>query len=376
MELFSGLTTMEGVLSAKAMIFNLPIGGTLELLPLCNMNCRMCYVKQSKSELDAQGNLLSCDEWLQIAESAREAGVLYLLITGGEPLLYPEFQKLYLALSDMGFILTINTNGTLLDEEWADFFAEHPCRQINITIYGKDADTYANLCGYRNGFARVTNAVRLLQERHISIRLGFTNTPCNIDQQDDFFRMVEKYQTKHINTCYCFPPYRRNLTAADIDRLSPEEAATGKWKYILFKNQGISREIVAENALEELSQQARTQGSGYHCGAGRNGFWINWKGELLPCGMFQAPSVSLLTHEFSEAWQTVSSAYQQLPVCEACENCALCNLCDVCPAGCLTETGTTAQAPDYLCQMTRAYLALLLQELPAEKQKPYLHYLH
>ena len=37
----------------------------------------------------------------------------------------------------MGMILTINTNGTLIDETWADFFAQHPPRRINITLYGR-----------------------------------------------------------------------------------------------------------------------------------------------------------------------------------------------------------------------------------------------
>ena len=44
---------------------------------------------------------------------------------GGGPLLVPGFKELYLALKAEGMVLTLNTNGTLLDEPWADFFA-HP----------------------------------------------------------------------------------------------------------------------------------------------------------------------------------------------------------------------------------------------------------
>lgn len=54
-----------------------------------------------------------------------KAGTLFLLLTGGEPLLFPDFKTLYLELRNMGMILTINTNGTLLGESWADFFAEY-----------------------------------------------------------------------------------------------------------------------------------------------------------------------------------------------------------------------------------------------------------
>ena len=49
----------------------------------------------------------------------------------------------------MGMILTINTNGTLLGESWADFFAEYRPRRINITLYGADAASYSSCWWWR-----------------------------------------------------------------------------------------------------------------------------------------------------------------------------------------------------------------------------------
>ena len=65
----------------------------------------------------------------------------------------------------MGMILTINTNGTLLGESWADFFAEYRPRRINITLYGADAASYNRLCHYPQGFDQTVRAIRLLRER-------------------------------------------------------------------------------------------------------------------------------------------------------------------------------------------------------------------
>ena len=64
------------------------------------------------------------EEWTKVAEDMMKAGTLFVLLTGGEPLLYPHFRELYQKLRGLGMIVTINTNGTLIDEEWADFFAE------------------------------------------------------------------------------------------------------------------------------------------------------------------------------------------------------------------------------------------------------------
>lgn len=48
------------------------------------------------------------------AEQAKAKGLLFLLLTGGEPFLYPEFRTLYARLKAMGLIVSVNTNSTLL----------------------------------------------------------------------------------------------------------------------------------------------------------------------------------------------------------------------------------------------------------------------
>ena len=110
MEPMQDATTIERMLLDQAKRTRTPANGSIELLPLCNMNCDMCYVRLSREEMERQGRLRTADEWLEIGRQMQEAGVLFLLLTGGEPFLFPEFRKLYLGLRQMGMILTINTN--------------------------------------------------------------------------------------------------------------------------------------------------------------------------------------------------------------------------------------------------------------------------
>ncbi|MCD7820400.1 MAG: radical SAM protein, partial [Lachnospiraceae bacterium] len=161
MDVFEPQGAGEKALQTKADALNLPLCGSLELLPLCNMDCNMCYIRHSAAELKQP--LLRAAEWVRIMEGARDAGTLYLLLTGGEPLLYPEFKELYLALQEMGFILTINTNGTLFNEEWADFFVSHACRRFNVSLYGASNETYDRLCHNPKGFTQVMNTLRLMK---------------------------------------------------------------------------------------------------------------------------------------------------------------------------------------------------------------------
>ena len=69
-------------------------------------------------------------------------------------------------------ILTINTNGTLIDEEMAAFFGKHKPRRINITLYGTNEKTYADLCHYPGGFEKTLRGIRLLREQGVDVKIG------------------------------------------------------------------------------------------------------------------------------------------------------------------------------------------------------------
>ena len=173
------MDSMEKRLIQKAYIKQAPINGSLELLPLCNMNCDMCYVRLSKAEMEQKGRLRTKEEWISLAHQMKDAGTFFLLLTGGEPLLFPEFKELYKELQNMGMILTINSNGTLINEEWSDFFAKYKPRRINITLYGADDQAYGKLCHYPAGFQKTVNAIRMLRDREIDVKINGSITSKN-----------------------------------------------------------------------------------------------------------------------------------------------------------------------------------------------------
>ena len=70
-------------LHAKAARQGIPLSGTFELTPLCNMNCRMCYVRMSREQQEAIRPLRTAAQWLELGRQAKEQGLLYLLLTGG-----------------------------------------------------------------------------------------------------------------------------------------------------------------------------------------------------------------------------------------------------------------------------------------------------
>ena len=89
-------TPLTNILFHKASVDKLPLSGTFELTPRCNFNCRMCYIRHSEQEVRQHDRpMRSLEEWKNLADEAEKEGMLYLLITGGEPLLWKDFWPLY-----------------------------------------------------------------------------------------------------------------------------------------------------------------------------------------------------------------------------------------------------------------------------------------
>ena len=95
----------------------IPVALTLELTPFCNFSCVMCYVRLSEKQARVYGSMMTAEQILDIAEQAKECGTIYLCLTGGEPLSRPDFWDIYKELNKMGFVISLLSNGSLIDEK-------------------------------------------------------------------------------------------------------------------------------------------------------------------------------------------------------------------------------------------------------------------
>ena len=130
MEAMEAESSLERAMIARARETKTPINGSIELLPLCNMNCGMCYVRLSRQEMERQGRLRGAEEWLALARQMEQAGVLFLLLTGGEPLLQPGAADFLAKVRELGFAVKLDTNGcfpkilaNILDRGLVDYVA-------------------------------------------------------------------------------------------------------------------------------------------------------------------------------------------------------------------------------------------------------------
>ena len=365
MKIFEAEKPFERMLMDRANAAFLPFSGGMELSPICNMHCGMCYVRQDKER--AEKKILRADEWLRIGESAKEAGVLYLLLTGGEPLLHPDFKEIYLGLRQMGIVINLNTNGTLLDEKWADFFAENPCRRIKITLYGTSRETYARLCRNPDGFNKTVRAIRLLKERNLPLRINLSITKENRGDLSGMLAWIQDMGLQYDLSLYMFPSGCAGSNESfELSRMSPEEMAQTKAEYVFLEGVGEDRLSKARIFLDPIKYPPEfgPLRNGFPCSAGRSGFWINWKGHLSPCAFLPEPGADLKEVSFQEGWELVVRRVQKIETCRDCHNCRMRIKCNSCAAAMFAETGSFSGKPQYLCDMMHETADIMLSYLP------------
>lgn len=356
---------IKRLLLQRAAAAKSPISGNFELTPRCNLGCKMCYVRLSPAEMAPLGRERSAGEWIDLGREVAKAGTLFLLLTGGEPLLRQDFEEIYRGLSGLGMSLSINTNGTLATAAHAALFRELPPAAVNLTLYGASRESYQALCGDPTAYDRAVDTVEALREAGVNLRLNFTATPSNKGDLEALWDFASRRELQLRVVSYLFPPLRRSN--GEFRRHSPEEAgilsARSQWltedrKTVLRRAEDLAKDLPCRTPLEDCQLESR---DGLRCLAGSGQYWIAWNGDMYPCGMLPEPVTKPFEEGFLPAWKRLTERTDRLPIPSACDACRLRPLCPACAAVSRTETGSTAGIPEYACRLTESYCKELVK---------------
>lgn len=351
-------------ISRRCAALGIPVSGVFELTPRCNLRCQMCYVRMTPEMMEPIGRERTAQEWLDIAKNAIDAGLTFLLITGGEPTLRPDFPQIYEGLAQMGLSISINTNGTLLTPALRELWHRLPPAQVNVTLYGVCREDYQNLCGNPNAFDAVIDALDWLKKEGILVHLNTTMAPANQHKWLELEQFAKDRDLELRMSVYCFPPIRRTPCGEcnDYSRLRPEEAAELAVKDLYFR-EGIDF-IRLRAAQYDIPVQRSCKldiGEPMQCLAAKAQFWITWNGCMTPCGMLNEPKIQMAGNgaDFAACWESLKQQVSQIRLCADCVQCSDRETCLSCAAVTYAETGRFDGKPEYMCQFNRAYRALI-----------------
>lgn len=339
-----------------------PLQVSIEVTRRCPLECLHCYNNLAMGDVEASRRELSKEEHFRIVDQLVEMGCFWLLYTGGEIFARNDFLEIYTYAKRKGFLITLFTNGTIINERIADYLAEWPPFSIEITLYGRTRETYEALTAIPGSYDRCLRGIQLLKERGLPLKLKTVATSINKHEVVAMRQFAEEELGVEFKIDGQINPRIDCSQSPLAVRLTPEEVVA----LDMSTAKAVSEyRKLAERDLENppnLSQNDTV----YFCGGGMNSFAINAYGEMGICVISQQETFSVRSEGLKAVWETSLAELRKRKRTKLtkCVQCRIQTLCGMCPANGEMENGDRESPVSFLCHVAHLRAAVLGVEIP------------
>ncbi len=343
----------------------LPLHGSIDLTYRCNNVCRHCWLWLAENAAERAAEL-TLDEIVRIADQARALGCREWAISGGEPLLRPDFPEIFDYLTRKAITYSLNTNGTLITPEIAQLLTRKGTKMI--ALYGATAEVYDAVTRHPGGFDAAMRGFRYMQEAGAGFTVQLIPMRDNWhewEQMQALAKSLSPHQRVGAPWLYqsaCGSPARnaeierQRLSPHDVIALDRPDPAYGE-RMEEVKDEGGRRKDECEESSSFIPHPSSFDDRLFAaCIAGRRDFHIDAYGMMSWCSFVKDPALryNLRRGAFREAWE------EFIPACADkvrggdewranCGSCAKRADCRWCAVYAYLETGRYAAPIPYLC---------------------------
>src|ERR1700730_9802394 len=340
-----------------------PLQVSIEVTRRCPLECQHCYNNLPMGDQDARSREMTTVEHFKMLDELVEMGCFWLLYTGGEIFARKDFLEIYTYAKQKGFLITLFTNGTLINEKIAGYLVERPPFALELTLYGRTRETYETLTMFSGSYDRCLRGVKLLKDRNLPLTLKTVATTINKHEVMAMRRFAEEELGVEFRMDGQITPRIDCSQSPLAVRLTPEEvvaldmaAPQSRSEYLTQ----VAREI-------EGSQSVAPNETVYHCGGGVGGFAINPYGEIGICIISQQETFDVRTAGVKAVWEgsLLSLRNRKRTRLTKCAECRIHSLCSMCPANGEMENGDKESPVEFLCHIAHLRAAVLGVDVPA-----------
>ena len=148
-----------------------------QLNSICNLECLHCCEEAG----EIMPNELNREEVMDFCQQIVDLNIPYVAISGGEPMMHPDFFKICEFFRSNGISLKVETNGLFINKEVAARFGKLGFRSVQISVDGASQDTFEKM-RIKGNFKKVIEACKFLVEAGVNTEIVFVPTKFNIHE--------------------------------------------------------------------------------------------------------------------------------------------------------------------------------------------------
>lgn len=323
----------------------LPISGSFELTLRCNVRCKHCYILYP----GATDGEMTTDQCKQVLDKLVAAGVVFLLFTGGEPMVRPDFREIYLHAKQIGLIPSLYSNATLMNEDRVEFLQQYPPRLVEVSIYGHTEPVYESITGVPGSYKRFRRGVQLMLDAGLNVKLKTMVLKSNVHEFEQMRDWAESLGCHFRFDTIVNPKIDGDRAPLD-ERLTPQQIVE------VEKLHPQAAEVAAEHRdLIVETMGVATDEELFHCGTGIRTFHVDPRGMLHPCMLWRKNPYDLLNQELNANWRSHLQNIRDLKnPGGACTTCSSRVGCSRCPAQALLEMSDPTKNMPFHCELSQA----------------------
>ncbi|HEY2730549.1 MAG TPA: radical SAM protein [Polyangia bacterium] len=275
----------------------IPLNASIEITLRCNIRCLHCYnFDRDEPRPACEKPELSTEEILRVMGDLRDAGCLFLMLTGGEILSHPDLFQLLDRARELNLAVQLLTNGTMLRPGIAARIASYENLQgVSVSLYGATAEVHDGVTQMPGSFRRTWEGVQRLRHVGVAVRLKFILMKQNAHEAEAMraqaaergfhYLMDLTITSRHDGT--------HGSLETRIDRSTLEQ---------LYR--GPLRELGRRDAIEPTEES-------FPCNCARGNVAITATGDVQPCISLPWAAGNIREQPFAEIWRS-SPVFQQI----------------------------------------------------------------
>ena len=266
-----GIEGITDLIYNYSQVEHMPISVFIELTDYCNFSCPFCYINEAGMEHHKLPKFSKLKATLDFLISK---GMLYCTISGGECLTHPDFKEIYLYLKKNGVLVSIFTNGYLINQDIMLIFNQYKPFKVEISLYGINDSTYRKaVLSPEISSKKIFNNILAMKESGIDV---ICKTPITSLTEDSFYSIKEWCNSNNIPF---YSGYELQSTYSGINR--DEFLASENIRSKMQEESEI--EFYNDPQIIELSHSIPSQKRVFDCAGGKTEIFITSRYQIVPC---------------------------------------------------------------------------------------------